>query len=98
LVVPPLCASRTWFGVPCPGCGLTRSFIHLAHGRWQASWQAHRLGWLLALLVLLQIPYRLYRLRWPQGHLLSASTSTKICFGLFGLLVVNWVVGLWLDL
>lgn len=28
----PLCAMRETFGLPCPGCGLTRAFIHLAHG------------------------------------------------------------------
>src|SRR3954454_16571087 len=48
VVLPPLCLSREWFGVCCPGCGLTRSFVYLAHGDWRASWEAHRLGWLLA--------------------------------------------------
>src|SRR5438309_1446010 len=47
-VVPPLCLAHEWFGVCCPGCGLTRSFIFLADGNWQASWEAHPLGWLLA--------------------------------------------------
>ena len=28
----PMCAMRDVVGLPCPGCGLTRSFIHLAHG------------------------------------------------------------------
>lgn len=28
----PMCAMRDVLGLPCPGCGLTRSFIHLAHG------------------------------------------------------------------
>src|SRR5258708_1676495 len=61
-VLPPLCLAREWFGICCPGCGLTRSFIHLARGDWSASWQAHRLGWLLAALILLQIPYRIHGL------------------------------------
>src|SRR5262245_63254531 len=32
VALPPLCGSRVLFGVECPGCGLTRSFISLAAG------------------------------------------------------------------
>jgi len=96
VVLPPLCLSRQWFGVPCPGCGLTRSFIHLAHGDWRSSWACHRLGWLLAGLVVLQIPYRIHGLRRPDRPLLPAWVRTWIGHGLVGLLVVNWLVGfLW---
>lgn len=56
--LPPTCMSRQWLGVPCPGCGLTRSFVHLAHGRWESAWSAHRLGFVLAAIVALQVPYR----------------------------------------
>src|ERR1051325_5280429 len=60
LLLPPLCLTQQWFGIACPGCGLTRSFIFLAHGDVAASWQVHRLGWLVAALVVLQFPYRVY--------------------------------------
>jgi hypothetical protein len=82
--LPATCLSHAWFGVDCPGCGLTRSLVHLAHADGRASWQAHRLGWLMALVVLLQFPYRLLalarggepplgtRLPWLVGHLLIA--------------------------
>src|SRR5712671_4868428 len=30
--LPPLCVARPYLGVKCPGCGLTRSFVYLAHG------------------------------------------------------------------
>lgn len=56
--IPELCGARAWFGISCPGCGLTRSFIHLAHGRWTAAYACHRMGWILALLTVAQIPYR----------------------------------------
>lgn len=36
-------------GIPCPGCGLTRSLAHLAHGDIAASLRLHPLGGLLFL-------------------------------------------------
>ena len=70
--LPQICASRTWFGLRCPGCGLTRSIIHLAEGDWQASWNNHRLGGLLAFVIAFQIPFRLYALRRPERPVFSA--------------------------
>jgi hypothetical protein len=43
-----VCLFRRLTGVPCPGCGLTRSWAHLAKGEWSASLRAHPLGPLLA--------------------------------------------------
>jgi len=94
VVLPPLCLARQWFGISCPGCGLTRSFIHLAHGDWRAAWQCHRLGWLLAGLVVLQIPYRLHGLCRPGRPLLAAAARKMIGYVLVGLLIVNWLLGL----
>ena len=28
----PTCLLRIWFGLPCPGCGMTRAWVHVAHG------------------------------------------------------------------
>jgi hypothetical protein len=95
VVLPPLCLSRKWFGIACPGCGLTRSFIHLAHGDWQAAWQCHRLGWLVAGLVVLQIPYRVHGLCRPRRPLLAAAARKMTGYVLLALLVVNWMLG-WL--
>ncbi len=63
VVLPESCPSRIYFGLDCPGCGLTRSFIHLAAGHLAASFASHRVGWLLALAVLGQFPYRWFVLR-----------------------------------
>ena len=46
--VPETCFAKTWLGIRCPGCGLTRSIIYLAQGDWEASLGMHRLGWLMA--------------------------------------------------
>lgn len=57
--LPSVCASRMVLGVDCPGCGLTRAIVSLAHGDWRGSWRRHVLGAPLALFILAQVPYRL---------------------------------------
>ena len=42
------CLSRRFLGLPCPGCGLTRAFAHLAKGEWPAALAAHPLAPVLA--------------------------------------------------
>ncbi|MGE3317616.1 MAG: DUF2752 domain-containing protein [Planctomycetaceae bacterium] len=92
LALPELCGSRAWFGFECPGCGLTRSFIALAAGDVPHSVRLHRLGWLVALAVVLQIPYRLYAI-WD----LKAGIPQRAWprwFGIFlvAVLLLNWIV------
>ena len=60
--LPPLCSMQRLFGLDCPGCGLTRSFISLAHGQWRAACQFNPAGPFWFALVALQIPYRLLQL------------------------------------
>lgn len=43
----PPCGFRTLAGLPCPACGLTTSFAHLARGQLVNAWQAQPLGVLL---------------------------------------------------
>ena len=61
--LPVLCGSRALFGIECPGCGLTRSFVALSAGDFRKSLESNRVGWLLALAVVLPNPYRLFALR-----------------------------------
>lgn len=44
-----VCLSRRLFHLPCPGCGLTRAFAHLAKGEWRAAFTLHPLAPFLAL-------------------------------------------------
>lgn len=41
---PVVCPFRLLTGLPCPGCGLTRSWVYLAHGQWRDSFVAHPFG------------------------------------------------------
>lgn len=88
--LPESCGMRIFFQRDCPACGLTRSFIYLAHGDVSSSIGVHRFGWLLAAAVLLQLPYRWLALRNPA---LSLSSRTAIWIaGLFvALFLANWI-------
>jgi len=92
--LPEMCMSRTWLGLECPGCGLTRSFVHLAHGDLSASWRLHRLGWLLALAVVAQLPYRLVALATGKSAPLGTTFPRLCAWTLVVLLLVNWLVNL----
>ena len=35
------CPIREVFGLPCPGCGLSRAIVALIHGNWQTSIRYH---------------------------------------------------------
>jgi len=89
--LPHSCVSRTWFGLECPGCGLTRSFIHFAEGDVPASFQIHRVGWLLAVAVLLQFPYRILALSRQQALPLGPTVPQVFGWSLIVLLLVNWL-------
>jgi hypothetical protein len=93
LPIPETCGMQIMFNRDCPGCGLTRSFIHLAKGDWERSLAVHRFGWLLALGLLLQIPYRVLALRHPSMNL-SAAWAGRIGIGVAALLIANWVYNL----
>ncbi len=90
--LPSLCSSRSWFGIECPGCGLTRSFIALASGDLEASFRYHRLGWLLFSAVVLQIPYRILSLRELRKKVVLRKWPSWFGMGIVVSLIVNWLV------
>ncbi len=49
---PVVCPFRLLTGLPCPGCGLTRSWVYLAHGHWGDALVANPFGVVLVALLL----------------------------------------------
>lgn len=52
---PVVCPFRRLTGLPCPGCGLTRSWVYLAHARWADAVAAHPFGALAAVAALVLV-------------------------------------------
>lgn len=66
--LPAVCSLKRLSGLDCPGCGLTRSLISLAHGNVAQAWHFNPAGLAVAVVVVIQIPYRLWQLgRWKRG-------------------------------
>lgn len=66
--LPAVCSLKRISGLDCPGCGLTRSLISLAHGDFAQAWHFNPAGMAVAVVVVIQLPYRLWQLaRWKRG-------------------------------
>ena len=95
--LPELCTLRRLTGLSCPGCGLTRCFIALAHGDLAAAWQLNPAGiWLFAI-VTAQLPwrsYQLWRLAHGQRELSFIGTGQLACGFFVALLLVQWLLRL----
>lgn len=50
------CAMKSSTGLPCPGCGLTRSVTSILHGKILAAWQYNPFGFGFLLLFVLASP------------------------------------------
>jgi hypothetical protein len=89
--MPETCWSRSVFHVKCPGCGLTRSLVYLAHGDWRASWEMHRVGFVMALAILAQFPYCLVGLYCKKDYPLGRRFASLVAWTLIALLMGNWL-------
>ena len=56
--LPPLCLFKRLTGLDCLGCGLSRSFTYVGHGRLLDAFHMHKAGPFFWLLVLAQLPWR----------------------------------------
>jgi Protein of unknown function (DUF2752) len=95
--LPHTCAMRIVLHRNCAGCGMTRGFIYLAHGRLRESLAVHPLAWLFFAAMLLQFPYRIAALRWDKPYPLGKRWPAVCGWSLIGLLLLTWCVRLVLD-
>jgi len=89
--LPESCGSKMMWGIECPGCGLTRSFIWAGRGEWLRSYHINRVGFLMMLAFVGQIPYRLAMLgRYRRGEPTDSRWPTRIGSLLIAALFLNW--------
>lgn len=92
--VPGMCASREFFGVSCPGCGMTRSFICIGHGQFERAWAFNPAGFLSFLFVAAQIPWRtmqLVRLKRGKGEFWPGKFNW-VLWVIGGFMLLQWIV------
>ncbi|GAB5406412.1 MAG: hypothetical protein Aurels2KO_46430 [Aureliella sp.] len=101
VALPETCALYSRFGIDCPGCGLTRSFIHVSDGNVSAAWHLNAVGVFLYAFVVFQIGLASYHLlatlRWLKltawaGWLTAVNQGILIALAvaLFG----QWLIGI----
>ena len=92
LPLPELCYWKKTLGMPCPGCGLTRCFISLAHGDLTAAWHFNPAGILLFAATAFQIPFRIAQLwRLSRGRAeLDWPALPYVLLAACVLLVLQW--------
>jgi len=96
LPMPSMCMSKSMLGLDCPGCGLTRSLLCFFQGDFGNSLALHRIGWIMAVAVILQFPYRIVALVRKQDHPLGKRLPEVFGYILIFLLVANWLAGFFL--
>jgi hypothetical protein len=95
--LPELCMSRRTFGIPCPGCGLTRCFISLARGDAAAAWSYNPAGLLLFAIIAFQVPFRawqLFRIRHGRPEVALHRTAYVALVAVAVIMVGQWALRL----
>jgi len=92
--LPNVCLLRQTSGLPCPGCGLTRSLVSAVHADWARSLTHHRMGLLILGYLILQSIARIAWLGLPRLRERIAVTCRALDLSLVPLLVLmvlNWI-------
>ncbi len=99
---PVWCPLRLLTGIPCPSCGLTRSFCAAAHGDWRSAFGFHVIGPLLFVATATAIPICMLELargrRFESAHrILFSSRVAWFEAGVFALYHVARLIAEFAD-
>lgn len=92
--LPSLCVMKQAIGLPCPGCGLTRSVVAAANADWTGSLSHHRIGILVLLYLVLQSLTRIAWLSLPSLRERLTGYCRVLDLSLIPILIlifINWI-------
>lgn len=84
-----VCSFKGLTGLPCPGCGLTRGFCAISHGRFREAWGFNAFAWPLYGLSLALLPGPWLVRRYP---VLASRKAQRLIFRAGGWLAAGLVV------
>ena len=96
VALPEVCTAKRVFGVPCPGCGLTRSFISISHGQFGRAWGFNPASFLLYPFVFVQIPWHAmqYWLTRKRGYGVHVPYLQFLPIAIGIILLLQWLIRL----
>ncbi len=88
----PPCLFLAWTGQPCPACGLTTAFAHMARGELAAALHANVLGVMLFATVIAFVPIGVWAgvRKLPLYATLARVRAARIVVVLAGVGIVQW--------
>ena len=92
--LPELCQSKRVFQVNCPGCGLTRSFIYMAHGDVPAAFRIHAVGAMMFVGVIVAIPFFILNTIWlacGRASLIGERGVSWLVLGSTLVMMTHWL-------
>jgi hypothetical protein len=92
----PPCGFLVWSGLPCPSCGLTTAFAHLAHFELAPALRAHPLGLPLFVLTTVLVPLAVRAVARGDALLpaIERFAADRIALGLTLALLFSWLARL----
>lgn len=95
--LPGTCTFKEYFGADCPGCGLTRCFVSMAHGRVDRALHFNPVGIAFFVIVAMQIPFRslqLWRMKCGQSEIGFGWWGYSLLVFVLVALIIQWVIRL----
>lgn len=80
------CLVKALFGIPCPGCGMTRAYIRVLHLDFVGAFQLHPMFWAMPILFAYYLfDGKLIKNKWINNGVLIVSGVGFLC---------NWIAQL----
>jgi hypothetical protein len=89
-ILPHVCLAQALFGIPCPGCGVTRSALAFLAGDVGRAWSLNPGGAFLCAAVAFQLPLRSLVLCGACGGRSAMIASRAMTLIVLVVLIVNW--------